>query len=164
MKNYIESSDWSYSMLKFTFKTFAFIALPMSIFMSIYAVFKTNRLLFYLFSILFVTISYFLIKNYKKIIRNFYMVKMNQEHILLKKNIKIENTIEWKEVTKIKRIPFITPPVYSLKTRQFDDPIYFPSGSSQNYFSISIGGFQFIYDTSEMGKHIRKMKKVYNIR
>jgi len=70
---------------------------------------------------------------------------------------------KWTEVKNINRIPFVTPPIYSVTFKNNDLKIIFNSESSFGYAEIEINGFFKSFDLSEMGSLIEKMKKDHKI-
>lgn len=159
----LESSSFSYQISKFFLGFITFVFLPFATIGYFFLAYNSDRIDFYFFGGLFLIISIILIPRYKRLRNNFYEVKMNDEKIILKKGYKTKIEAKWDDITLIKRVPFITPPVYYLKIKNTDTTFFFPSSSSQSYFSFSIEGISIIRDISKMGKHIRKMKRFHHI-
>jgi hypothetical protein len=159
----IESDSFSYEMTKFFLGMFVYFAFPGWIVLLIYFAIDQNskELLLPLgYVILFYSAFIYVFKKSKT---HYYLAKMDEKLIKLKKDGEAEIEILWEEVSALERVPLITPPLYFIKSSKLNKTVVFPTSSYLKNLTIAIGWLVIIRDFSRMGKHIRKMKRERNV-
>ncbi len=86
-------------------------------------------------------------------------VCLNQQKIIIENKEYI-----WTEIDSLKRVLFVSPPVYKLSIRETQEVFIFPTDMTRGRFiEIEFPFINIIWDRSIMGKAIRIIKKKYAI-
>lgn len=72
-------------------------------------------------------------------------------------NSEEEIIVPWTEIKALKRVPFVVPPLYKIKTQE-DGPTFLFINNPL-YLDFGFG----IYDMTKMGRFIRKKRKELNL-
>ncbi|MBO6496038.1 MAG: hypothetical protein JJ978_10765 [Roseivirga sp.] len=99
--------------------------------------------------------------------RNVHVIGINIRQFQIIKPRKHEaepEVFEWSQVEKLYRVKFVTPPLYLIKLKESGRVVIFPTEHSRGkYVSVNTPFGSLIGDISEMGKEIKRIKRVYNI-
>lgn len=165
-KNMIESDGMTFEMWKMSKGIFKYLILgwliTIPIIMLILESFSWSFIVIYLI----VLLMYLSIRLARKNINSkLYFAKMNEDLIILKRDKEESISLKWNEVSSLSRVRFTNPALYIMTIETQKNVEYiFPTSAHLLTFSLSINGFGIQRDFSKMGKHIRKMKKLKNLK
>ena len=109
-----------------------------------------NLIIYSLIGISLITINIVIYDKFK-------LVSINREKIFFEENGK-DCEVKWQMIKRINRIPFVVPPVYLAKIKESNRTIIFPTDSRYRHTEIKIPFMHFVFDYSEMGIIIKKIK------
>ncbi|MFD1316444.1 hypothetical protein [Namhaeicola litoreus] len=162
----IESDGMTYEMWKMGKGVFKYLFLGWLIITPIIVIFLGDISWNFFLTYIIVLIIFQLFRlTRKNISSNFYLAKMNEEIIILKRDGEESINLNWNEVSSLSRLRFTNPALYIMTIEAQKNVEYiFPTSAHLLTFSISINGIGIQRDFSKMGKHIRKMKKLKNLK
>ena len=115
----------------------------------------------------FLVLAIYLIfrKMSQRIKFNLYSAKIDENSIILKKDINSSIDFNWDEIDAVSRLRFTNPSLYIMTPKKSDNTVFiFPSSGHWSTAGISINGFGINWDFSKMGKLIRQLKKDKNLK